>query len=45
MQILKRTEQKLSDVLKAIKSEGVIDDVYEMYSIGEGFDLYRKPSN
>jgi len=45
MQALKRTEQKLSDILETIKNRGNPDDVHEMYRIGENFDLYRKPSN
>jgi len=54
MQVLKRKELKLSEILEYFKkrvgnfrSKGISHDSYEMYSfvLEEGFDLYRKPSN
>jgi len=45
MQIEKRKKLTMLELLGLFKKENIPSDVYEMYKLGESFDLYREPSD
>jgi len=45
MQIPKKIPLKLSELFETFQKNSNTEDRFEMYKLGETFDIYRKPSN